>query len=85
MKKQDRPAVRDEARNTADADTAVYLGCPDLDAVYFFLSKKRVALDKPVITSYGWKAIYVHDPDNYCRAYIGHTIAGSRHNQYNFH
>ena len=40
MKKQDRPAVRDEARNTADADTAVYLGCPDLDAVYFFSWQK---------------------------------------------
>jgi glyoxylase I family protein len=64
--KHDRPQVRDEARTAAHADTAIYFGCPDIDAAYSFLSDNGVTLDKPIITSYGWKAIYVHDPDNYC-------------------
>ncbi|HET9277781.1 MAG TPA: VOC family protein [Flavitalea sp.] len=64
--KHDRPSVRDASRIAAHADTSIYFGCPDVDAAYFFLSEKGVILDKPVITSYGWKAIYVYDPDNYC-------------------
>jgi catechol 2,3-dioxygenase-like lactoylglutathione lyase family enzyme len=64
--KHDRPPVRDASRIAAHADTSIYFGCPDVDAAYFFLSEKGVILDKPVITSYGWKAIYVYDPDNYC-------------------
>ena len=64
--KQDRPQDPDHARIAAHTDTSIYFGCPDVDAAYYFLREKGVALDKPVITSYGWKAIYVYDPDNYC-------------------
>lgn len=64
--KQDRPTVPDPKRRAAHADTAIYFGCPDVDAAYFFLIDHGVMLDKPVITSYGWKAIYVTDPDGYC-------------------
>ena len=64
--KRDRPQGPDLARTAAHADTSIYFGCPDVDAAYNFLRENGVALDKPVITSYGWKAIYVYDPDNYC-------------------
>ena len=64
--KQDRPPVPDQSRTAAHADTSIYFGCPDVDSAYYFLSENGVVLDRPVITSYGWKAIYVYDPDNYC-------------------
>ena len=64
--KSDRPPVPDPIRISAHGDIALYFECPDVDAAYFILSDKGVSLDKPVITSYGWKAIYVNDPDGYC-------------------
>jgi len=64
--KHARPAVRDPSRIATHADTSIYFGCPDIDSAYLVLREKGVTLDQPIITSYGWKAIYVNDPDNYC-------------------
>lgn len=46
-------------------DTCIYFGCPDTDAVYKYLRSKGVELKPPVITSYGMKQLYIHDPDGY--------------------
>jgi glyoxylase I family protein len=64
--KDQRPAVPDPARNAAHADTAIYFDCPHVDETYSILIRNGIELNKPIITSYGWKAIYVTDPDGYC-------------------
>lgn len=46
-------------------DTCLYFGCRDVDGAYAFLKSKGIELDPPLITSYGMKQLYVHDPDNY--------------------
>lgn len=60
-----RPPSPDPARIAAHEDTSLYFGCPDVDAWYAFLLTKQVAVEKPIITGYGWKALYVKDPDGY--------------------
>ncbi len=47
------------------ADVTLYFGCAAIDALYKELNRKGVKLTKPVITFYGFKAIYVTDPDEY--------------------
>lgn len=63
--KPDRPANRDEARQSIHEDTALYFGCPDIANTYEILKKKGVRLEPPSITGYGFKAIYVRDPDGF--------------------
>jgi len=60
-----RPPCPDPPRIVAHEDTSLYFGCPDVDALYAFLLTKQVAVQKPIITGYGWKALYVKDPDGY--------------------
>ncbi len=62
----DRPPVPDPSRVAGHGDTAVYFGCPDVDAAYSHLRAKGVALKEPSITSYGFKGISFSDPDGYC-------------------
>jgi glyoxylase I family protein len=61
----DRPAERDHARTAAHDDTALFFGCPDVDAAHEELRGKGVAVKEPVVTSYGMKQMYVRDPDGY--------------------
>jgi uncharacterized glyoxalase superfamily protein PhnB len=63
--KAGRLASADPFRVAAHSDTSVYFGCPDVDTAYKYLLSKGVAVEKPVITGYGWKAIYISDPDGY--------------------
>ncbi|MGZ8518500.1 MAG: VOC family protein [Chitinophagaceae bacterium] len=60
-----RPADADQVRIAAHADTSVYFGCPDVDTAYKYLLSKGVPVKEPIVTGYGWKAIYVSDPDGY--------------------
>lgn len=60
-----RPSSPDPARIAAHEDTSLYFRCPDVDALYAFLLTKQVAVQKPFITGYGWKALFVKDPDEY--------------------
>lgn len=60
-----RPPYPDPARIAAHEDTSLYFGCPDVDALYAYLLTKQVTVQKPIITGYGWKALYVRDPDGY--------------------
>ena len=64
-----RPAIPDAKRQEAHYDTSIYFGCPNVDAAYEYLTSKGLALKKPVITSYNFKALYVTDPDGYLLAF----------------
>lgn len=61
----DRPYQPDRNRMKAHDDTAIYFGCPHVDEAYNYLLSKGLTLDKPTITSYGMKQLYLHDPDGY--------------------
>ncbi len=58
-----RPSVPDPARIAAHDDTAIYFGCPDVDAAY--APARGVAVKEPKVAHYGLKQLYVSDPDEY--------------------
>lgn len=60
-----RPPVPDASRVEAHGDTALYIGCPDVGAVYDHLLAKGMEVDAPTIASYGMKQLYLDDPDGY--------------------
>lgn len=60
-----RPVAPDPDRIRAHGDTTIYFGCPDIEAAYLYMTAKGLLLDPPSITGYGWKAIYLTDPDGY--------------------
>jgi catechol 2,3-dioxygenase-like lactoylglutathione lyase family enzyme len=61
----DRPPEPDASRVSAHADTALYIGCPDLDAAFSCLRANGVRLEPPATTSYGMKELPFEDPDGY--------------------
>ncbi len=61
----ERPAEPDQLRTAAHNDTGLYIGCPDVDAAYKELLNKGAAVKEPVVTGYGMKQMYLHDPDGY--------------------
>jgi uncharacterized glyoxalase superfamily protein PhnB len=60
-----RPAIRDPARIAAHDDTILYIGAPDVDAVYRHLLDHGVRLEAPRITYYRMKQIMLKDPDGF--------------------
>ncbi len=60
-----RPAAPDQARVSAHDDTALFIGCPDVDGAHEHLRAHGVAVGAPVLTSYGMKQLYVKDPDGF--------------------
>jgi glyoxylase I family protein len=62
---EERPAEADRARVAAHDDTVLYFGCPDVDGAYEELRGKGVTVKAPMVTGYGMKQIYLHDPDGY--------------------
>ena len=60
-----RPKTPDAARVRAHDDTCLYFGAPDVDAVYEELTAKGLKLNKPKVTWYGMKQLYLKDPDGY--------------------
>lgn len=63
--KEYRPAIPDVTRIQHHADTALYFGAPDIDALYQYFVSKNISLKQPYITGYGFKAIDLEDPDGY--------------------
>ena len=61
----ERPDARDDSRVDAHHDTCLYFGCPDVDAMYDKLRRNGLDCAAPEIAPYGWKQLYVHDPDGY--------------------
>jgi glyoxylase I family protein len=61
----ERPPVPDANRVSAHADTGLYFGCPDVEQAYVQLRIKGLAVEEPVIRTYGMKQLNVTDPDGY--------------------
>jgi glyoxylase I family protein len=60
-----RPPEPDRARFAAHEDTAIYFGCPDVDAAYAHLRSRAENVKEPKVAPYGMKQLYVRDPDGY--------------------
>ena len=61
----DRPQNPDPKRVFGHQDTCVFIGCPDVDAAYEYLSGKGVDVSKPKVAWYGMKQMYLKDPDGF--------------------
>lgn len=60
-----RPPEPDPARIAAHDDTAIFFGCPDVDAAYAYLRSRGQNVKEPKVAPYGMKQLYVRDPDGY--------------------
>jgi catechol 2,3-dioxygenase-like lactoylglutathione lyase family enzyme len=60
-----RPPAPDRERVAAHHDTALFFGCPDVDAAYAHVRAYGLAPEAPHVASYGMKQLYVSDPDGY--------------------
>lgn len=60
-----RPVAPDSARVVCHADTVLYFGCPDVDAMHEQLRRAGLALEPPRVAPYGMKQIYLRDPDGF--------------------
>ncbi|HEX9893750.1 MAG TPA: VOC family protein [Gemmatimonadales bacterium] len=60
-----RPLTPEPARIAAHEDTALFFGCPDVDAAYADLRAKAVDVRPPTVAPYGMKQLYIKDPDGY--------------------
>jgi glyoxylase I family protein len=61
----ERPAEPDPARIAAHGDTCIYFGWGDLDGLYAELRGKGLKAREPKVAPYGWKQLYVTDPDGF--------------------
>jgi catechol 2,3-dioxygenase-like lactoylglutathione lyase family enzyme len=62
---EERPVPPDAARVAAHGDTGLFIGSPDVDAVYEELSAKGLDVKKPHVAPYGMKQLSLSDPDGY--------------------
>lgn len=60
-----RPAAPESARVAGHGDTALFIGAPDVDAVYRHLQSHGIACDAPAVAPYGMKQLHLRDPDGY--------------------
>lgn len=60
-----RPDAPDPARHAAHSDVTVYFGCPDVEGAYEHLRAAGLDVDPPSVTSYGFRAVGLRDPDGY--------------------
>lgn len=68
----ERPAAPDTARVAAHSDTALFFGCPDVDAAFKQLLPSGVnVLEKPITTQYNMRRFTVADPDGYNLSFQG--------------
>jgi glyoxylase I family protein len=61
----ERPAQPDASRVVGHGDTCLYFGWEDLDGLYAELLAKGAKVREPKVASYGWKQLYVTDPDGF--------------------
>ena len=61
----ERPDRPDPVRINGHRDICFYFDCTDIDALYEYFVSMDIDLKPPIITGYGWKAIYVKDPDGF--------------------
>lgn len=60
-----RPPAPDRARVVAHGDTGLFIGAPDVDAMYEYLRACEVQVEPPVVRPYGMKQLCLRDPDGY--------------------
>ncbi len=60
-----RPSQAEAPRVAAHGDTCLFIGCPDVDAVYEHLCDNGLDVKPPSTTHYGMKQLYVTDPDGF--------------------
>ena len=63
--KEFRPTAPDPRRIAAHMDTTIYFSCPDVESTYRHLVAAGVTVEPPGITGYGFKAVFVKDPDGF--------------------
>ena len=56
-----RPPTPDPSLVAAHGDTALFIGCPDVDAAYEHLRAHGVPVGAPTVAPYGMKQLYVRD------------------------
>lgn len=61
----ERPPAPDPKRVEAHDDTAIYFGCPDVDAAHEELKARGLETEKPWVTHYKFKMISFRDPDGF--------------------
>jgi glyoxylase I family protein len=61
----DQPAAPDPARIAAHEDTAIYFSCPDVEATYQHFQERGLQVDRPTLTGYGYKQVFLKDPDGF--------------------
>ena len=61
----ERPPAPDPARIAAHRDTALFFGCPDVQAAYEHLVEQGLDVRPPSVRDYGMTQLYVRDPDGY--------------------
>jgi glyoxylase I family protein len=61
---EDRPPLR--PHRVFGTGFCLYIGCPDVDAMYRHLRASGVDAPPPTVAPYGMKQLYVRDPDGYC-------------------
>jgi glyoxylase I family protein len=60
-----RPPRPESARVAAHADTGLFFACPDPDAAYTRLLDRGVAVERPKVSEYGMKQLWLIDPDGF--------------------
>lgn len=60
-----RPPEPDLVRNLGHGDCTLFLGTPDVQAMFLYLKSKGLELKPPVVQSYGMKQLNLKDPDGY--------------------
>ena len=63
--RDERPPEPDPQRVEAHDDTALFLGCRDLDALHAHLAAQGIAAEPPVTRPYGMRQVSCKDPDGY--------------------
>lgn len=61
----ERPAAPDAARVAAHDDTTLFIGAPDIDAVYAHLCAHGIPVEAPKVAPYGMKQLSLRDPDGF--------------------
>ena len=68
----ERPLAPDSARVAAHSDTALFFGCPDVDATFNqLLSFYVTVVEKPFTTQYNMRRFAIADPDGYNLSFQG--------------
>jgi glyoxylase I family protein len=60
-----RPPTPDPTRVAAHDDTALFIGCPDVQGTYEHLRACGLTVEPPSVAPYGMRQLYVKDPDGF--------------------